>query len=354
MTELSPQAVAAITEYANRLIRVDPPIPLLGATGDFPFIARALEQHFIRLKKTNELRLPDLSLGNETVAVFSDYGGEHPESKCRTYSFLLVSYNSLRYFEEAMAEIRVKNGLNEPYKEIAFKDLSYGPLRRSLDDYLRILNNLVPGFLVTVIIDKDIANIFTTGTDGVSPVEALRDAGLGDWPPKEAERLLRIVHAISYLVSVLAKGGQKLLWITDNDSIVGNESRKIATGVLLRRLLDHYSNNKYPTVGMATPFADASYLDDLLSATDLISGAVEHYFSRVDGTAAQAVRDDVNKILVWMAYEGVSLRRDVVRIRKAKPGDVNALEVATVSFMPTEQAKNVITVAISQRREAKD
>ena len=339
--DLSSEAIASVTEYANRLIRKDVPIPLLTDGTDFPFISHALEQHFLRLKEANDLRLPDLSLGNETVAIFSDYGGDHDTSKCRTYSFLFANYDAIGPFRDAMTEIRIRHGLADPHKEIAFKDLGYEPLRRSLDDYLRTLNNLVPGFLLTVIVDKDVATLFSD-----SPTNALEQAGLGTWPRKEAERLLRIIHILTYLATLLAKSGQKLFWMTDDDSIVANLTRKGQVAELFGRLLHHYSNNEYPTIGIATPFSEASYLRDLLSATDLIAGSLEHYYSRLKTDASSKVRDDANKILVWMGYEGVSLRRDAIRIRRSPDDVANRANVATVKFVPTEEATNVVAVPI--------
>lgn len=341
----SPGAMAIITDYANRLIRRNLPLPLLRKGGDFPFIAHALEAHFLRLKEQRDLRLPDLSLDNQTVAVFSDFGGDHPESKVRSYSFLFASYNQLHWFKDQMALLRAKHRLDNPYKEIAFKDLRYGPLHRALDEYLLTLNNLVPGFLLTLIIDKDVAKLFTTGTDGIDPVNALKSAGLGVWPQKEAERVLRIMHSLAYLISLLASDGQKVFWMTDDDAIVANDERKRATGNLLQRLLGHYSKNKYSTVGMATPFDEEYFLHDLLSAPDLAAGAIEHYFSNKKAIESKGIRQDVDKILVWMAYEGISLRRDVIRIKKSA-SSTRGLDVVSVTFSPTLEAKNVVQVPL--------
>jgi len=344
--EFSPQAMATITDYANRIIRTDPAVPLLRKGEDFPFIAHALEAHFMRLKEQRNLRLPDLSLDNETVVVLSDYGGDQQTSKCRSYSFLLASYNQLHWFKEQMQLVRSKYGLSD--KEIAFKDLRYGPLSRALEEYLVTLNNLVPGLLLTVIVDSDVTRLFSTGTDGIMPVDALKAAGLGDWSKKEAERLLRIMHSLAYLISVLARNGQKILWMTDNDSIVANDKRKDETAKLLQRLLSHYSANRYAAVGIATPFAEDSFLHDLLSAPDLVAGAIEHYFSNRPAIESKGIREDVNKILIWMAYEGISLRRDVVRIKRSI-GDQDRLEIASVNFSPTLEAKNVVAVPIYRR-----
>jgi hypothetical protein len=74
------------------------------------------------------LLLPNLHHESiETVAVFSDYGGD--QGRYRTYSFAVVDWNALHGCVQHFKTIREKHGLNAPYKEIAFKSMGVRPTR---------------------------------------------------------------------------------------------------------------------------------------------------------------------------------------------------------------------------------
>lgn len=304
-----------LARLAQSLVMSRPNLNVLRKDTDYPSVTVALEAHLQDLDKRNELILPELRKDNETIAVYSDYGGEHAGAKYRTFSFLVCAYDTLGMFFEKMADIREAHKLDD--KEISFKDFRYGPVSRSMDDYLTALDTFVPGLLLTVIEEKCDKSILGGNKKGVQSFLAkhLKANSLGDWKFEIAEKLFAIIHIVSYLVALLSANNQKIFWMTDNDAIA--EDRKFQwTLDLLSRGLSHYSDNKFAIVGGATPFEprESKYLD-LLSAADIVAGSVEHYFTKRKNNDDD-VKEEANKVLEWLAHDGIGLKKLMILFKK--------------------------------------
>ena len=88
---LSIETIQMITELANTLAWKKPNLDVLHSerAGQYPPIAEALQRHIKLSDCRNKLVLPNLrAFGNETVAVFTDFGGES-RSQYLTYSTLV-------------------------------------------------------------------------------------------------------------------------------------------------------------------------------------------------------------------------------------------------------------------------
>src|SRR5215218_7019458 len=220
MNELTDQQKRLITSLANDLVLKRPNLPILKNDLRFPPIVQAIETRLLDLMDKGELLLPNLQDNTDAIAVFSDYSGDSKDALYNTYSFLFCSPHYLEYFEREMEKIRELYGLNTPFKEIKFEHLHYGPIARSLYDYLILLNNYVPGLLFTLIVDKRITSLFGEPAREAQKYASkiLRENGFGEWKGKVAERLLRVVHTISYFLALLSKDGQYIFWMTDNDN----------------------------------------------------------------------------------------------------------------------------------------
>ncbi len=245
-----------------------------------------------------------------------------------------------------METLRNEAGLNKPFKEIAFKDFRYGPISRSLKGYLKNLSNYVNGYLLTVVVEKSAESIF--GTDRKATHEfitkTLSENGFGAWKPEVAEKILRITHFIAYLVSLLSKAGQKVIWMTDHDSIAPTNERFMDVLNLFANLLRHYCKHQLSTIGGAVPFEEktAEFLD-LLSATDLVAGSVEHYFSRAYGTNGEPlIKEEANHVLRWLSDQGLALKKHTMIIRANEEGLVSG----TLKFELKEQDPEAIFVPV--------
>jgi len=119
------------------------------------FMTKAIDSSLKNKLKSKRLLLPELRThDNETIAIYFDYGGESSDSLYYTYSFLVCGWNHSFGFYDFMTELRGKHNLGG--KEISFKDREFGPVKRSLDEYLTGLHNLVSGFLMTIAVSKNI------------------------------------------------------------------------------------------------------------------------------------------------------------------------------------------------------
>lgn len=121
---------------------------------EHPLYARLLAREAEKL-----ISLPDFSK-DKGLFIFSDFGGEHKGADFTTYSILICSADKRVVFKEKTKELRVKHGLNEPWKEFGFKDLNYGPISRSLNEFLNLADNFIHGILITVSVDKRIPSLF--------------------------------------------------------------------------------------------------------------------------------------------------------------------------------------------------
>jgi len=332
----SAEMIAKLTEFANKLAWKKPNLDILRPelSGQYPPLAETLQEHIKRSDKRGKLVLPDLrAFNNQTVAVFTDYGGESKDAKYLTYSTLVCGWNMTAAFHNMMKSVRQKHGLGD--KEIAFKDFRMGQLQRSLPGYLAALNSL-PGFLFTLAIDKRLTSLFGPESKATRELIAktLQQADLGERKPEVNEKLLRIVHIASFLTGLLAHDGQKIFWMTDHDSISPTREMHEKTLALFQRILGMYARqgHTFPLLGGALPFDDRS-LDtlDLLSVTDVVAGSLDQYLTQRDSVAIPdiQVKAGCDLVLQWLAHDGIGLKKMNVIMR---PGSNRTIEAVTLEF----------------------
>ena len=194
--------------------------------------------------------LPNLqAFGNQTVALFTDFGGEHKEARFRTYSTLICGWNMTDLFLERVKRIRKDYKLGD--KEIAFKDFSMGQVKRALAEYLKALD-LLPGFLFSLAIDKRIDSVF--GPYGKDTqrwiIDTLDSEGFDGRKPAVNEKLLRVVHIVAFFSGLFTRDDQKVFWMTDNDAISETEEMHMNSLSLLQSVLTLYiKGNCSPDLG---------------------------------------------------------------------------------------------------------
>lgn len=347
----SQPGMAELIEYAGTLVWKQPDVEVLLAerSESYPPLAHAIQEAIRDRHGRGKLLLPDLRAHrNQSVGVFSDFGGEDKSAKYATYSTLVCGWNLCGPFHERMKAIREKHGLKE--KEIAFKDFGMGPLLRSLPDYLDALD-LVPGFLFTLAVDRRLTSLF--GPPGKETEEQiahiLKSAGLGDRKPAVNEKLLRVAHLTAFLTGLLAHNGQRIFWMTDSDAISANRDMHEKTVTLYQRLLEIYARGRiFPVLRGALPFKPRSLqMLDLLSATDIVAGALNQYLSQWETVAETdiQVKEGCQHVLQWLAHEGVGLKKMVVRMH---PGaSDNTLQTSTQEWFTEHPPTNVTIIPVS-------
>lgn len=346
----SPVDLAHLAALAQQLAWAAPEVEVLRAEyeGHYPVVTTTLQDSIRASHQRGKLILPDLeAFGNETVAIFSDYGGE-TSGNYFTYSFLMCAWDGTGVFTEKMGELRSAMGLGN--KEIAFKDFRMGQMRRALPEYLRYLDALVPGFLLTLVVDKRLVSLFGPNikSSQAQLSQDLRAAGLGEWKPEVAEKLARVTHTCAFLVGLLAASGQKVFWMTDHDAICANEERHGYALELFSRLLAQYTDPscRFPTIGGAAPFKQRSIqFLDLLSVTDIVAGSVEHYLNKKDAEAGEdfEVKAGSDKVLRWLAHDGIGLKKMSVIIRHGEKG---AVVGSSLEFSLIDPPDDVTTVPV--------
>ncbi|KKN00156.1 hypothetical protein LCGC14_1140730 [marine sediment metagenome] len=285
-------------------------------SGPFEFPKLGKEHPLYGTLLAREIRnldlLPDFS-EDDGIFILSDFGGEHREASFQTYSFLFCSADKRSLFENRTKEIREKYKLNTPWKELSYKDLRYGPIKRALSEILDAADALIHGLLLTISIDKNIQSMFGQNkTDGHSKIiELLKTNGLGQWKGNEAEKLLRICHPIGILLSVMGDDGKKIFWMCDHDSInaEGKERDFSHTQKVLFQASKMYSDNEYKIFGFAKPFNKDHGTSDLLSLTDFSAGAIQELLqSEITGKDIN-VTIEKEKIMKWMGTKSKFLKK---------------------------------------------
>lgn len=256
--------------------------------------------------------LPDFS-EDKGLFILSDFGGEHKGADFATYSFLICSADKRVVFEEKSKELRVKHGLNDPWKEFGFKDLNYGPISRSLEEFLSLADNFIHGALITISVDQRIPSLFGVekkeSHDQI--VEIFRKNYLGEWKGKESEKVLRVCHAISIFMSLVAFSGQKILWLCDHDSInVDGKKRDFShTQNIFGHCLAMYSDNLYEIYGFAKPFEKDAGTTDLLSLADFSAGIIQEILQSEVAKKDIKLSDDKAKLAKWMGTDSSFLTK---------------------------------------------
>ncbi len=324
---------------ARQLILHGPKLDVLKPEheGQYSPLVVAIETELKKRETAGLLLLPDLSaLANSTVGIFSDYGGEDRPNNYLTYSFLICAWGSLGTFWEKMKELRAACGLGA--KEIAFKDFGMGVMRNALPLYLDLLNGYVPGLLCTLVVDKRIESLF--GPQDRSTVAALsqqlEEKGVGKLKPPVAEKALRVVHAAAFLTALLGHEGQKIFWMSDHDAICPDLEAHHRLLALFHDVLGLYTERTFGLIGGALPFSERStnYLD-LLSAADIVAGSVGQYFTSRDKLGEQnaRVREGAEKVLVWLGYDGLGLKKLCIQLCL---GDDGLIRFGAIGFDPKQ------------------
>lgn len=323
---------------ANAFMKKDYELTLLKENQQYPAILTAIEQHFQYQERKKALLLPELNYENKTVAIFSDYGGESKNSKYYTYSFLICALDHTDLFQSIMKFIRKEYDLDE--KEIAFKDVGYGPISRALDDYLSALN-MIPGLLLTLVVEKGAASINRKEVKEITNL--LKEYNLGEWKPGVVQKLILICNVSAYLVALLAADNQKVFWLTDNDAIAANDDLAANWIKIFYRTLSILSRNNLQDVRCALPCAERRHLPsmDLLSCADIVAGSVEHYFTRLS-KGFEDLKDEANKVLEWLCYPTL-LRKENIMVKRNEAGIPVA---STLRFSPSTPDPTKTTLPI--------
>lgn len=315
-------------------------LPILDKPENYPHFIHYIHDTLTEIKRRNDSKyfIPNFKdeKNLKSIAIFSDYGGEHNSSKYNTYSFLICAKDPLDLFFKQMSRIRSKHGLNKPYKEICYKNFNYGPLKRSLIEYLECCSLNIIGFTFTLVVSKEIDSIhaFYKSQKDIKEklIEELKLINesedvlklVSKSKPHVISKQFIILHTISYLISLLAENGHNIVWQSDNDAIFSNEKQTEWCKSAFAQILSKYTNKDFPSIAVGTPIKELQKLNDLGSVPDLIAGAVEAYFSKVydnPSSEDEDLKEEAIDIIKWLCLQGIGLKHLSLMIHLNKNGD---------------------------------
>ncbi len=269
-----------------------------------------------RSQRADSGLLPDLRNSNNLI-VLSDYSGHHNSCKFESYGILLVGMEeSWPSWESTRLELRRRFKLG--HRSFAFKKLNDACKRRALEPFLHASDGLT-GVCATVLIDKSVGSMFAK-------------AGLLDFSEPQLqpyshfgstfERLLRVVHLVSFFVAGLSAPGQNVVWFTDQDDIAANHARLTQLTSIWATIMSHYLRHNLGHLRCGTTESDNGTLqiEDLAAIPDLVAGALAEAITCYDNESCipggsviillpRSVSPKSRSIIEWLARASGSLRR---------------------------------------------
>ena len=229
-----------------------------------------LSEVFTSVEKHHAGIFPNLRKAQCLFAA-SDYGGEHAGAAYQTIAILLADIADCAAWQSTQVGVRAQ--FLPDKRRMAFKSLNDGVRRRALYPFLESANKL-PGLLATFVVANTVKSLFIKGAR--LKAKALELDVLRTLSPTVAEKLLRIVHLLSFLIAGLSAPGQDLLWVTDEDAIAANAERVKHLVEALARVSSNCLPHALRHLRVATARQDNGDLsvEDLLSIADIAAGGL--------------------------------------------------------------------------------
>jgi hypothetical protein len=265
--------------------------------------------------------IPNVRRG-KLFLVASDYGGEHDLAEYQVLSFLFADWQQCGDWERTRQELR-RRYLSDG-RRMSFKTLRDKKKRAVLQMFLSAANN-ISGLSVSILIHKSIASLFRES--GHIDLSEPEQEGFSHWKETSFEKMLRVVHLVSFFVAGLSSAGQDVLWITDEDEIAANDDRLRELTNLFGNISSHYIPHNMGHFRCGTTKSDngSRQLEDLASIPDLIAGALSEGVATLNrqGTMPshslfvfrpQNIKTKVVEIMNWFSTDLEPLKRLVYMI----------------------------------------
>lgn len=204
-----------------------------------------------------------------TLLLVADFGGEHRRQHFDTYTFLVLDIAKNRKWIEWQRHFRDTNLQN--HRRMSFKALNDGMRRRALVPFMKAAAG-IEGCLVQFAVSKLGGSLFTR-----APEDNAHEQLLKRWKPEVRERLLRVLHFASFLLSGLSFPDQDVLFVVDEDNIAANTPMLKDMTKVFERILSNYISHTLRHVRCgtaATAGDDGLVLEDLAAIADLTTGAL--------------------------------------------------------------------------------
>jgi hypothetical protein len=267
--------------------------------------------------------LPDLRNGS-MIFIGSDYSGQHKTSLYESLSFLFADLSGCDVWEGLRGIFRQRY-LSDG-RRISFKDLGDKKRKLALSAFLSAANT-IPGLIVTILIDKNIASLFRT--TGRLTMDTPELSEYSHWGSATFEKLLRVVHFVSLFLTGLSRPYQDILWITDEDDIVANEERLREFVKIFSIICSHYLKHdlRHLRIGSTKSDTGKRDIEDLVSLADIVSGALVYLLTQykknniipgeyISLPPLRNLNQKTTEIMNWFADHTNPLKRLVYEIKE--------------------------------------
>jgi hypothetical protein len=206
----------------------------------------------------------------DTIYVTSDYSGFHEDSKYTVITILLADLKNCHDWEIQRRIIREKYLIR---RKMAYKKLNDKQREVALIPFLEAAGT-INGLCASLIINKKIDGLITT-RDTLHKLMQSTDIK-GGWNIYEFERMSRVAHFVSLFLAGLSKPAMNIIWITDDDEIVGGDGRKADCARLVSAFTSTYIRHELGSLSMGTTALDeGDFLEeDFAAIPDLVAGTL--------------------------------------------------------------------------------
>jgi hypothetical protein len=234
-----------------------------------------LSSMFVRIEERHPRAFPNLR-GARCLFVGSDYGGEHKEAVYQTLGYLMADVAECASWQATREKIRAAGRLGR--RRMAFKSMNDAVRTAALNDFLESANKIM-GLLIVFAIHKESGSLFGPGKK-LDPM-SLDFEPLRTLSAPVAEKLMRVISFLGFLIAGFSERGQDVLWATDDDAIAANDLR-------VRQLVDAFaivSSNvlshdlRHLRVATAKQDKGDLSLEDLLAVPDIAAGGIAEMLS---------------------------------------------------------------------------
>jgi hypothetical protein len=288
-------------------------------------IGKLLGPIFERDLKRNYIISPHNRTHKGRLIMIADFGGQH-RTQFETYAFLIFDLNENH---EWFARQRGFRRTLIRKRRISFKAMNDSHRRRALVPFLDIGNSLI-GHLFIFAVPKNGESLFDSSDDESASDRKL----LETWKPTVREKLLRILHISSFLLSGLSTPTQDVTWIIDEDDVASNSNQLTALTNLFGTISSHYLLHSLGHLRCGTTASDDGTLaiEDLAAIPDLVAGAVceignamgagWHTPSKMIAPLPSRLSWKSRVLATWLGNDRSTLRRFtyIIRVDAEAPG----------------------------------
>jgi hypothetical protein len=248
----------------------------------------------------------------ESFAVYSDYSGK-TNGDYHTYSFLFTPLDHIGNYYDKVSEAREKHDFLRG--ELSFKKMGQNErMLKVVNEALRSSNNLLPGVLFNVCVDKEIKSLFSDDQRKSKKIlkSSFEEAGFKNMPKNSIETALRITHFFSFLINLLLSTKHIVFWMSDTEDDFypqKNESIRKEFIQLLNRVLPIYQEKPCEFLNFNTQeVIDSKWHRELVSLVDLSAAGINDILTSTK--RGEPIKSKTEVIAKWLSLtNGLSLQK---------------------------------------------